>query len=253
MKHNSTDLILISCSCVICQAEVTSSSLSKHLHFNHQYIYPKSPKTYEPCLECNKLIRGYAKKQFCNSSCSAKYTNARKDYTKIRTGPLPGYKPVTTRAPYTKVSQCIQCNKWTKGHRKTCSQECFSKLFSDRAKANPALGGNKNNRAHGWYESLYAGKVWLESSYELKVAQELDSNNIKWHRPKYLPYYNDKKYYADFYLDEYDVYLDPKNDYLIGQDAVKIKAVQEYNNVRVIVLNKKQLLWSSIKEVINGN
>ena len=125
-------------------------------------------------------------------------------------------------------------------------------IFSDTAKAN-GLGGNKNTRAYGWYESPLAGRVWLESSYEYRVAKELDDHNITWVRPKYLPYTlnnKSKKYFPDFYLVEQDVYLDPKNDYLITQDARKIQQVIRENNVRVLILNKYQLQWDSIKNLI---
>lgn len=61
--------------------------------------------------------------------------------------------------------------------------------------------------------------VSLESSFEILVAKSLDENNIRWSRPKRFQYVdlNDKKhtYTPDFYLPDYDVYLDPKNDYLI--------------------------------------
>ena len=123
--------------------------------------------------------------------------------------------------------------------------------MSDAAKKNPLLGGNKNNKAYGWYESPIAGKVWLESSYEYKVAESLDKNNIKWRRPAYLKYSDNKKYYADFYLIDYDVYLDPKNNYLIPLDTPKINQVMIENNVIIIILTKDQLNWESIYKVLD--
>ena len=58
------------------------------------------------------------------------------------------------------------------------------------------------------------------------------------------------RYYPDFYLPEYGVYLDPKNEYLIKKDQTKIRLVQEQNQVRVIVLNKSQLSWSEVLRLI---
>lgn len=110
--------------------------------------------------------------------------------------------------------------------------------------------GNKNSYAHGWYESPFAGKVWLESSYEYQIAKQLDENRISWIRPKYLTYNlngENKRYFPDFYLTEFDVYLDPKNDYLISKDTEKINSVIEQNNVKVIILTKNELLWETIK------
>ena len=113
------------------------------------------------------------------------------------------------------------------------------------------MGGNKNTRAYGWYESPTAGRVWLESSYEVKVAKDLDLNGIHWTRPEYLPYGNGKKYFADFYLKEQNVYLDPKNIYLIQKDNDKIQQVMRENNVQIIVLDKTQLSWGQIRIMLD--
>lgn len=100
------------------------------------------------------------------------------------------------------------------------------------------------------------------SSYEVDVAKSLDENNIKWIQPKRFPYKDLKgklHYYTpDLYLPDYDIYLDPKNDFLIEhenpkfgyKDTDKIKWVEEYNNIKVIVLNKNQLNWTIIKKLI---
>ena len=117
------------------------------------------------------------------------------------------------------------------------------------------LGGIKAKR----YE--YKGEN-LQSSYELKVAIDLDNNNIKWEKcHKAFPYIDcnniTRHYIPDFYLPEYNVYLDPKNDYLINEfiyegfsTSDKIKWVQEKNNIRVIVLDKDHLEWNKIKELL---
>lgn len=103
----------------------------------------------------------------------------------------------------------------------------------------------------------------MESSYEIIVAKDLDAHNIKWEKPKSFKYIYDgreHRYTADFYLPEYDVYLDPKNDFLIHNinpatgycDVDKIKLVEEQNNIVVIVLDKTMLNWLSIEEQIRG-
>lgn len=43
-------------------------------------------------------------------------------------------------------------------------------------------------------------------------------------------------YYADFYLPDYDMYLDPKNSYYIVKHTDKIKAVTSQNNVMVKII-----------------
>jgi len=121
-----------------------------------------------------------------------------------------------------------------------------SEFYSKLAKKT-GLGGNRNKYAHGWYTSPFAGKVYLESSYEYEVAKELDKNKINWKRPKPLDW-DGKKYYADFYLVEFNTYLDPKNDFLILRDEEKIEKVKEQNNVNILILTKDELEWDIIKE-----
>lgn len=121
-----------------------------------------------------------------------------------------------------------------------------------------ALKNNWENHfgSHKSYE--YCG-IKFVSSYEVKVAEELDKNNIKWVKPSRLSYTDTKgklhHYTADFYLPDYKVYLDPKNDYLIENinptlgysDSDKIKWVEEQNNVTVVILDKNHLDWNNIK------
>lgn len=116
----------------------------------------------------------------------------------------------------------------------------------------------------GWHTSRtfdYKG-IKLDSQYELDVAKELDENQIKWERPTYFIWKDENgiehRYYPDFYLPEYNVYLDPKNDYLINNksvrfgitDAEKIKLVCEQNAIRIVILDKNNLSWEKIKELI---
>lgn len=208
------------------------------------------------CIDCGATFKYERRHQkFCSRKCAASTNNSLRSSAsrKLQGESLRktyALKPyVSTKLPYTKVSQCKQCNKWFAGTRKTCSDTCKGKFFSNLAKKNPALGGNKNNRAYGWYQSPIAGRVWLESSYEYKVACVLDANNVNWIRPIYLPY-GTKKYYADFYLIDYDIYLDPKNDYLIQKDQDKINKVIAEHNVKIFVLDKNQLTWESICNVL---
>jgi hypothetical protein len=216
------------------------------------------------CQQCNSVLP-YEKRhnKFCCSSCSATFNNKKRYDEGYRVSEKNKLKATETlklinkikseNAPkFTKVSCCLICNKWFIGTRKTCSDSCKRKVFSITATNNPKMGGNKNNKAYGWYTSPSAGAVWLESSYEYKVAKSLDDNNINWIRPPYISYNETKKYFPDFYLPDYDVYLDPKNDYLIEMDRDKIQSVMEQNSVIVIIIPKDKLNWKSIHaEILN--
>lgn len=111
----------------------------------------------------------------------------------------------------------------------------------------------------GWYSSkrfVYQG-ISLQSTYEVEFAKNLDENNIKWIRPK--PFYYvlngiKRRYYPDFYIEDLDVYIDPKNDFLIKRvnpylgitDMEKIKLVEQQNNIKIIILNKNELTYNDL-------
>lgn len=131
----------------------------------------------------------------------------------------------------------------------------YRKNASERAKLRN-FGGTTQSRY-----IIYQGKR-LGSSYEVEVAKSLDENNVKWDVCTYFryidPFGKKRKYTPDIYLIDYDVYLDPKNDFLINyinphhgfSDVDKIRLVQEQNNIKVIILNKYQLKWEVISRLI---
>jgi len=138
------------------------------------------------------------------------------------------------------------------GHKHTEEEK---KHLSELAKER-GLGGFNMRKA-----GIYYNGVKLDSSYEVILAEDLDVNNIRWERPSRFTYHMDDTehtYTPDFYLPDYDIYLDPKNDYLINNvnpnlgytDIDKIHQVEVENNIKVIILNKDQLNWSSIKDML---
>lgn len=110
----------------------------------------------------------------------------------------------------------------------------------------------KAGRAKKSYVLDSFGKtVCLQSSFELICANILDALNIKWVRPSHLKYDN-RRYYPDFLLVDYQIYLDPKNSYKAKLDQEKIQKVSEQNNVKVYVLLQQHLTKEYILEIING-
>jgi hypothetical protein len=81
----------------------------------------------------------------------------------------------------------------------------------------------------------FGNDVVLQSTYELSCSQILNELGVSWIRPLALKY-DQRNYFADFYLVDHDIYLDPKNDYKAKLDADKISRVAQQNNVSVVVL-----------------
>lgn len=124
-------------------------------------------------------------------------------------------------------------------HHTIESKKKISKTMIDKG-----LGGT-HSRAAYIYKDLK-----FDSMYEIIVAKSLDKNNIKWEKSGKFKWHdlNNKQhnYTPDFYLPDYNVYLDPKNDYLITKDTLKIDQVIKENNIKVIILDKEHLTWDKI-------
>jgi hypothetical protein len=200
--------------------------------------YMESPKL---CAQCGDIIP-YLKRttKFCNSSCSATYNNtngppateAQRSRTSNSLKSFHNSNPdfgtqvqsriSASRIRITKVTpdNCKCCSKlfYTKtgnGRKTTCSPECARINSTYRKIVIP-------------YEHM-GQTVLLESSWELAIAQWLDTNQVDWTRPAHLPWIDKKgkkrKYFPDFYLPRYDVYLDPKNAYQISISLDKLEYI----------------------------
>lgn len=89
-----------------------------------------------------------------------------------------------------------------------------------------ALKSNHRRLRRGMVE--YNG-VMLDSSWELVLAQRLDELGIKWIRPESMKWVDNKgnehNYFPDFYLTDYDLYLDPKNPAAYNSQLEKIQVL----------------------------
>lgn len=149
---------------------------------------------------------------------------------------------------------CIICNKNTNTKsRKTCSQICYIQNQRLKSQQNPKCGGQKHTHRSKIYN--IEGNIFIaESSYEVDLSIILNELNIKWIRPSYFWYYdkkeNKRRYYPDFYLPNYDLYLDPKNEFLIKNDIDKIIRVVKENNIKIVVLGKNKIEKNYIEKMV---
>ena len=139
-------------------------------------------------------------------------------------------QPRISDYPYTRLYglyNCHHCNNifWKlQDQQKCCSIECRDSIRSQ----------NKCRKTHIPYFSKYDNKIVdLQSTWELKIAEWLDSNSVVWSRPSkrikwQCPITNRfKTYLPDFYLVEYSQYLDVKNPIKILQDSVKLEQIKQ--------------------------
>lgn len=174
---------------------------------------------------------------------------------------------------------CVICRKICKGGRSLKSHSTQvhvpkSNKFKKRGKpiGFPAWNKGKISRIildtrdktlcgkHGGYRpnagrskkfkvlDTYGNVVTLQSSYELNVFEILCELGIEWIRPRALKYDN-KNYFADFYLPVYDIWLDPKNEFKAKQDVEKIEKVIKQNDIKLYVLLKHHITKSFISSL----
>lgn len=122
---------------------------------------------------------------------------------------------------------------------------------------NPALRWKRNKFN---YVDSFSNECVLESWNELIVANELDRNGIKWLRPGKFILSSGKFYEPDFYLSDYNVYLDPKSKFFgkrvyqgyspYVDQTEKIKMFEIEYKIPCLILwshEKNSFCWESIK------
>jgi hypothetical protein len=103
--------------------------------------------------------------------------------------------------------------------------EATKKLISKKALESNHRRLLKSTRV---YVKVDGTRVMLDSSWEEALAKRLDEINIKWERPITPLIWQDssgrqRKYFPDFYLPDFQIYLDPKNQYAFKVQSEKIE------------------------------
>ena len=131
---------------------------------------------------------------------------------------------------------CPSTNKQTCGKK-----ECFSKLLSVHLQGK--TGGRRPKR------SFVYNDIKLDSSWEVVLAKRLDALGIRWessgkrHFPYQDIYGKMRRYFPDFYLLDYDIYIECKGAWT--QEVVhKMRDVQNRNSFHLIILDSINMIRS---------
>lgn len=129
----------------------------------------------------------------------------------------------------------------------------LGRKHTDKAKQlirEKALSSSHRRLKKGMIE--YNG-IMLDSSWELELAKRLDYLQISWIRPLPIQWRDSEnqthKYFPDFYLPAYDLYLDPKNPYAVKTQQNKIEILKSlYNNIIFLYTLKECKEFDIIKK-----
>lgn len=114
-------------------------------------------------------------------------------------------------------------------------------IMSDEAKERVSKWMSENNPGgkSKWYE---VNGIKVQGTWERDFAHLLTEQNIKWQRGKPIPYIisdNKKHYTPDFYLPEYNVYIEIKGHWW-GNDREKMDCViEQHPDKRIIIIENK--------------
>lgn len=253
--------------CEYCDKSVSNNNIMKHIEKCKNDVKPildKSIYKFEEindrciCLYCSKEYskKGIFTHIWRNHTDEGSKHNPNIGYiTGIRTGTNAAIKaknegrdPVKHTEEYKR--KMSNSKKGVPMHTDKFKQEQRERAISRN------LGGVRQSKT-----IEYNGRK-LGSTYELILVQDLEKFDIKWDTCKRIPYidmYGKKRTYTpDIYLLDYDIYLDPKNDFLINNinpslgftDFEKIELVKQQNDLKIFILDKNQLSWDYIKNNI---
>lgn len=254
--------------CPDCGQEISKSNFSRHqkrhIEFPESFIESKYILDHDglDCKFCGKTCKN--RNSLCNHErlCKKNPNGQVSPFVEYNSDPnrVVWNKGLTKETDVRLQKQGESIKRYYESHAGGFTGKSHSEAFKERQRLlalDRGLGGFNMRRG-----ILYKDTK-LDSSYEVVVAKSLDERQIKWERCKRFPYKTaDGKlhyYTPDFYLPDFDIYLDPKNDFLIENvnprlgysDVYKIKLVEDQNNIKVIVLDKNNLLWESIKDKIS--
>lgn len=202
------------------------------------------------CQHCNKecknpnSLRNH--ERLCPSNMSRVYKSRTLGKTPWNKGKTKYSDPIIAQhAVFMKES-------YLNGKRVTAGAALWSKKKRSEVAKIKGCGGYRENagRSKKYKVVDSFGKVTtLQSSFELRCCKLLEEMKISWIRPKALKY-DGRNYFADFFLTDYNIYLDPKNAYKARIDKVKINKVIEQNKVTLFVLLEEQLTKEYIASLV---
>lgn len=255
--------------CPICGQEISKSNFSKHerRHKNHPESFekPKYSVNHEglTCQFCGKECKNksglFNHEAQCNKNPNRLYFHDSTPIQNFNNKGRPAWNKGLTKENDERIRK-----RGEKLHNRYKNGELIGnftgKKHSEKTKAILREKAIKNGLGGHPYRNYIEYKgVILDSNLELMFAKKLDELGILWERPGKFDYFDDSGIYhtytPDFYLSEYDVYFDPKNEFLINninpalgfKDCDKIKWVSEQNNIKVFILREEDVKNFNIK------
>lgn len=229
--------------CHICEKSYDERKIEQHIveclvRFN----------TFNICEFCKTETKS---NRFCSKSCANRARSVSKETKeKIRNS-------IHARFPKREIP-CKHCGSiFTIDHkqrkRSVCNPICSPGKEFKRKQLSKSLKGKSGGYRIGGGRGKggYIDGIWMDSTWEIDLANRLNSLSIKWERDtgKHRLTYADingeeRKYYPDFYLPDYDLYVEVKG-YWTSETRQKMNSVIERNEqIKIIILESLEEIKS---------
>jgi len=213
------------------------------------------------CPKCQTLFdpKGrWGNKKFCSRSC-ANSRGPRTDEFKQQNRAFALANPKgwavdpkkynTTSERWAKLQQNIECAECKK---------MFTVAYSNRARKYCSIPCANKNKFHPnstiKHSCEYKG-FKMDSGAELLFAQKCDELNIHWHKntTEYFTFINSNnkqsKYYPDFYLKEYNIWVEIKGLRYVRQDD-ELRRAAVPNPVFLLISNKFKINFDRLLKML---
>lgn len=225
--------------CHDCGSEVSLSNMKRHVGSKQCKLGHKfSDRTnYDTCPYCNIDLPEKSKRANHVKWCNPASKQSNFDHLKTARSAI---IDDNRKASGEKISELHKAGHYDQAYLKL---KGISRIQSEETKEKIRKGAlasghqRRMRRTHEFTDKR--GRTFMfDSSWEDALAIRLDELDINWTRPEPVAWVDSKgktrNYFADFYLLDHDLYLDPKNTYCREQQAEKIQAVSQLINLVII-------------------
>lgn len=241
------------CSCVSCHVVLTVNNLKTHYGSKRCISgYTKYPEP-NKCIYCGSKFENENKKyianhvRWCeNNPKHDEYISNASQNAKIINNIYQNLRDLS-KMPQ-KISNLHKSGHYDNAYKQSIKTKISNgKLYPSeetKMKMSISCSKSKHRRCSKRTKNFtdQKGRTFnFDSSWEVALAIRLDELNINWIRPDPIEYEIDgrtRNYFGDFYLTDYDVYLDPKNPWVRSMQEKKIEILS--NQINLIILGTLQ-------------
>jgi hypothetical protein len=133
----------------------------------------------------------------------------------------------------------IRCKSCTAKIRKW-SQKTKNKISKANKGKNNGMFGHPPIKINEGKWNKY-NKIWMRSLWESSFAKWCDKNKIKWLYEPYRFNLGDYTYSPDFYLPEFDTYIEIKGYWKLPSKKKFILFKKQFPKIKILVFMRKEL------------